>query len=284
MPGKKGTSAPPGENCMHVGQRAGRHAGPLDKAAEGGVGTPRIGDPVEGIGSRAGARFAIRGLKDRRAIGAGRLVDRIAMAPFHRRLEMAAAAEQVGAGRRAEIVAHGVGIGGNAGVDVGLEAGEFLVEDEVDHAGHRVGAIDGGSAAGDHIHPRNQHLRNGVDVHRAVVVRRREAVAVHQHQGALGAEIAQVQGAAGIVVAAVAGAADDPRTLEDRQLVQAVGNAGGGVALRSSVETTVSGVGELAASEMTRLPVTVTDSTLSWPGQRPRSEGPPRQRRRQASV
>ena len=36
----------------------------------------------------------------------------------------------------------------------------------------------------------------------------------------------------------------------------------GVVALRSSVETMVSGVGELAASEMTRLPVTVTDSTL----------------------
>jgi hypothetical protein len=71
---------------------------------------------------------------------------------FDRSLEMTAAAEQVGAGRRAEIVAHGVGIGGNAAVDVGLEAGEFLVQDEVDHAGHRVGAVNGRRTTGDDVH------------------------------------------------------------------------------------------------------------------------------------
>ena len=56
---------------------------------------------------------------------------------------MAAAAEQIGAGRHAEIVAHGVAIGGDAGIDVDLQARELLVEDEVHHAGHGVGAIDG---------------------------------------------------------------------------------------------------------------------------------------------
>ena len=154
------------------------------------------------------------------------------MTIFHRSFEMAAAAEQGHATRDARIVAHGVGIGGNAGIEIGLQTLELLVQDEVDHARHGVGAIDGRSAAGDDIHPLDQHLRQGVDVHCAIVVRRGDAMAVQQHEGALGAEIAQVQRVARVVMAAVAGTANARRTLEDRQLVQAVGDVGGGGGLQ----------------------------------------------------
>ena len=48
-------------------------------------------------------------------------------------------------------------------------------------------------------------------------------MAVEQHQGALGAEIAQVQHIAGEILAAVAGASDGLGALENRKLVQPIG-------------------------------------------------------------
>ena len=55
---------------------------------------------------------------------------------------MAAAAEQVGAPGHADLLFRGIAIFRDAGIDVVFEAVELLVEDEVDHAGHGVGAIN----------------------------------------------------------------------------------------------------------------------------------------------
>jgi len=49
--------------------------------------------------------------------------------------------------------------------------------------------------------------RQGVDIDRSVGIGWSHTMAVEQHQGALGAEIAQVQRVAGEVLAAIAGAA-----------------------------------------------------------------------------
>ena len=84
------------------------------------------------------------------------------------------------------------------------QSGEFLVENEVDHAGHGVGAVNRRGAAGDDLNPAHQHLRQRVDVDGAVLVRGRHTVAVQQHQGALRAEVAQRKRVAAIVGAAVA--------------------------------------------------------------------------------
>ena len=69
--------------------------------------------------------------------------------------------------------------------------------DDVDDAGHRVGAVHGRGAIGQHFHALDDRGRNGIDVDelgleacRCAVVR--QAAAIQQHQRALCAEAAQV--------------------------------------------------------------------------------------------
>ena len=72
-----------------------------------------------------------------------------------------------------------------------------LLQDEVDHAGDRVRSIDGRCAAGQHLdavdHPERQAGDIG-EVAAATEWQRevRDAPSVHQHQGVVGAECAQV--------------------------------------------------------------------------------------------
>src|SRR5690606_16984494 len=72
-----------------------------------------------------------------------------------------------------------------------------LPEDEVDHAGDGVRAVDGRGAAGQHLHPLDHRHRDVGDVGEvaAALERQREigdAAAVDQHQGVVGAEATQV--------------------------------------------------------------------------------------------
>ena len=74
-----------------------------------------------------------------------------------------------------------------------LQALEVLPHDEIDHARHRVGAIDRRRAAGQNFHPLDQRGGNFIDVRR---VERgapgRQPPAVDEHQGALRAEVSQI--------------------------------------------------------------------------------------------
>ncbi len=88
----------------------------------------------------------------------------------------------------------GVRAVGRAVLGLGGDAVEVLLGDEVDHPGHGVGAIDGRRPARHRIDARDRGLGDGVDVHRAGAARPRHmASSVHQHQGAAGAQVAQVQ-------------------------------------------------------------------------------------------
>ncbi len=86
-----------------------------------------------------------------------------------------------------------VAVGGLAAFDVGLEAVEPLVRDEVDHAAHRVRAIGRRGAAGDDVDPLDQQLRELAHVRHAGHVGADHALAVEQGQGADRAQAAQAQ-------------------------------------------------------------------------------------------
>src|SRR5690606_9502242 len=85
-----------------------------------------------------------------------------------------------------------VGIDARGGVvgEADLRALEVALGDHVDHAGHRVGAVHGRGAVGQHFHAFDGGGGNRVDVdelgletrRRAVV---RQATAIQQHQRAL---------------------------------------------------------------------------------------------------
>ena len=142
---------------------------------------------------------------------------------------MASPTREAGAGGQRRTVVGRIAIGRDAIFDRALEAGIFLVEDEVHHARHRVRAIGGGGAAGDDLDALDQALRKGVDVDQAADGRSHRALAVQQHQRARSAERAQVErvdaGGAGRDVEVGIGrrhAAD-----QRRDLVDIVGDVGG---------------------------------------------------------
>ena len=126
---------------------------------------------------------------------------------------MGSAAEKVEAvGDREAILAAQV-LAGVLQVDRGLEAGEILVDDQIDHAGDRVRTPGGRSAAGHHVHALDQGIGNGVEVHAILHAGPDFALAVDQDQGAGDAQIAQVDaadahgaGIAGIALGAILGA------------------------------------------------------------------------------
>jgi len=80
-----------------------------------------------------------------------------------------------------------VAIGGDATLNIGLEAFKLLVGDEVHHAADGVGAIGGRGAAGDHVHAVDQQLGKFTDVGDAGDVGAHHALAVQQGKGADGA-------------------------------------------------------------------------------------------------
>ena len=125
---------------------------------------------------------------------------------------------------------------GHAAFDIRLETLEFLVGDEVDHAADGVRTIRGRGAAGDHVHPLDQQLRELAHVGHAGDIGAHHALAVKQGQGTDRTEAAQAQrtqplhAAAGAVGAGgAAGAALQGRQFGNR--VEQVGFGGLGQVL-----------------------------------------------------
>ena len=143
-------------------------------------------DSVGGVLHQGGALPPF-GLADEHGIGAGGVV-----AAKH---QMTAAAVEFGAprcfgGELAMLEFGAVAEGG-----IGLEAGEILVQHQVDHAGHGIGAPGGRSAAGHHIHALDQSNGQGGEVDAAAQqVGGHHTLAIEQHQGAVDAQIAQADG------------------------------------------------------------------------------------------
>jgi hypothetical protein len=87
----------------------------------------------------------------------------------------------------------------DAGLHIQLHALEVVLHDEVHDAGDGVRTVGRRGAAGQDVHPLDQLRRNLVDVGSrvrvaGVRVADAESAAIHQHQGALRAEAAQVDG------------------------------------------------------------------------------------------
>ncbi len=108
--------------------------------------------------------------------------------------DVAPALREVGARRDREQTLPGIAIAGDPGLGAHPHAIEMIVHDEVDHARDRVGAVDSGFAAGQHVDVLNEVAGDGVDVDRRIARKARNmATAIDQHQRALRAQIAQIE-------------------------------------------------------------------------------------------
>ena len=107
--------------------------------------------------------------------------------------QVTATACELHAAGQADAVILVVAIGGLAITDIALEAGERLVEDEVDDTSNSVRAIDRRGAAGDDLDALHKPLWDGVDVYSADAGRADRASAIEQDQGAVGAQAPQVE-------------------------------------------------------------------------------------------
>ncbi len=112
---------------------------------------------------------------------------------FEAAFDMEPAIEEGASGRDPDAIGWIIAVSGDTALRDTPEALELLVEDEVDHAGHGVRAVDRGGAAGHHVHALHQQLRQRVHVDRAVRRGRRHARAIQQNQGADRAEAAQIE-------------------------------------------------------------------------------------------
>jgi hypothetical protein len=116
----------------------------------------------------------------------------------------------------------------NAVLGVSGEALEVVLEDEVDHAADRVGAVGRRGTAGDDLDALDGRRWDGVDVDHAGAVDRSSAAPVHQHQVAVGAELAEADrgcargvGGRRVDIAAAFGRAElGQRRRQLRQLVE----------------------------------------------------------------
>ena len=89
----------------------------------------------------------------------------------------------------------------HAGADRRRRAVHALLHDDVDRAGHRIGAVDRRGAAGHRLDAVDQRRGNGVQVNgRGARAARYPAQPVHQHQRAVGAHAAQVDVGHALVV------------------------------------------------------------------------------------
>ena len=77
-------------------------------------------------------------------------------------------------------------------VEVQRDAFEVILEDEVHDAGKRVGTVNSGCTAGQHLNALDQRRRDVVDVDRAALGRRNGARPIEQDQRPVGTEAAKV--------------------------------------------------------------------------------------------
>ena len=127
--------------------------------------------------------------------------------------DIGAAVIEVTTGLQAEVVLAHAGAFGTAATGLDGQAFEIRSQDRVDHAGDRIGAVQGRGPVEQDLDPADAHGRNGIGVdrgHRHQVFRLGARVQDHpatvqQHQGVAGAQAAQVDG--GRVAARVVDAA-----------------------------------------------------------------------------
>ncbi len=114
-------------------------------------------------------------------------------------------------------------------LDVGFNAVEVVLEDQVDDPGHRVGAIDRRGAARLDLHALNQGRRNIAEVESqevGIIRRARATPAVHQGQGPADAQVAQVGLIQADIAEAVAGVGVGQPRRHLRHLIQDVRDIG----------------------------------------------------------
>ena len=212
-------------------QREGAERGTVDAAI---VVQRRVrnGDEGRGVDDRRVGRA--RRVREAREFGQGVVavgaVDRVDLVVGRRDHHVAAAVVEVVAdGDVAEVVG-AAAVGGVAVLQLEALALEVAALDEVDHARHRVGAVQGRRAAGDDVDPVQRLGRDGVHVHRAAAGAAADlAVAVDQHQGAGGAQVAQADLLDALVADGVGGGAAvvaDAHLRGALQQVDHVGEAG----------------------------------------------------------
>src|SRR5690606_36312372 len=112
----------------------------------------------------------------------------------HRETHVTAAAVEVRAHDARQLVLEPVTFLRDADLAVELQTNEVLLQDEVGHAGHGVGAIRRRSAAGDDLDALNGSRRNGRDVDDAGCVAGRATTTVEQHEVTVGANAAERDG------------------------------------------------------------------------------------------
>ena len=113
-----------------------------------------------------------------------------------------------------------------ADIGIGFGAGEVLAGDDVDHAGHGVGAVDRGGAVLQHFNALDHHGRDGGHVLETVRADG-QTLAIDQHQGALGAQVAQVDVlATGFLVGGQRGGAAEARAAGGRNVLQDIADRG----------------------------------------------------------
>src|SRR5690606_24549782 len=113
-----------------------------------------------------------------------------------------------------------------ADVRGGFSAFEALAGDHVDHAGDRVGTVDGRGAVLQDFHPVDGRHRDLAEI-LVAAGGRAQALAVDQHQGAVGAQVADVDVVTAHVLAGGKGlGAGDRRGAGRGQVLQHVGDGG----------------------------------------------------------
>ena len=166
---------------VRIAQVGAEHEAPL--RGEGGAAAV-VATSAEGVGK--GGLGALGG------------EDRLLLRELGAEQELGGPIPQYAAPEGGQFVGGAVPVGNDlAGLCAELQAAEALLGDQVDHAADGVGAVDGGSAVLQNLHPLDDAAGQGVEIHRARHAGGRgpgdPAPPVHQHQGALGAEVAQRQ-------------------------------------------------------------------------------------------
>ena len=174
-----------------VGRRViGRIAAVLIELILGaGQGEAGAGDRARAAGGQAAIAVIGIGLL---GVAAGRLLDGVALGVIDVEGGVAATVGEIATHQQVGVESAAVAGLVDAIIGVCFHAGKVALGHEVDDAGDRVRTIDGGTAARHDFDMIDQARRNGVEIDDLVGVIGDVATAIDQHQGAVGAQAAQV--------------------------------------------------------------------------------------------
>src|SRR5262249_8954767 len=130
----------------------------------------------------------------RRIEAAIALIDRIALRVVDAENRVAPVVVEIRSEQHAALELPPVAVRTLAPLAVELDAFEIAFELEVDYARHRIRAVHGRGAAGDHFHAVDRGSGDAVQIDCERCVERLRAPAVYQHETAIGPEPAQVEG------------------------------------------------------------------------------------------